>query len=81
MPGLGNAPVEKVGGNQDTGPWPEHVEEIATGEAYQRPVVTESGVHQVTATVKDIVPVTDEHGNDTGGRAVVISYPDPEVDS
>lgn len=74
----GNAPVEKVGGTQENGPWPEAVEEITEGEAYNRPVPVEGGgTTTVKATVKHIIQLTDEQGNPTDGYAVVMEYPSP----
>jgi len=46
-----NLPVEEVGGHQDTGPWPEHAEEVVAGEEYTREVQTSEGVKERTVTV------------------------------
>lgn len=74
-----NAPVEKVGGPQDKGPWPSEVEEIATGKAYNRPVTMADGsVQSVQVTVKQIEQIVRE-GEPTDGYIVRSVFEDPTL--
>lgn len=78
MPGnapVDAAPVKDVGGPQTNGPWPEEVEEIARGKAYNRPVFLDGEVREVQVEVKDIRQFVDEQGNKTSGYAVVSHVP------
>lgn len=77
----GKAPVNDVGGRQDSGPWPSDVEEIVEGKAYRRPVRLADGTTQeVQATVTSIQQVTDSAGDPTTGYAVSYVYDDPTTD-
>lgn len=62
----GKVPVEKVGGTQDTGPWPSHVDEIVEGEQYDRPVHFDGEDRTVTVTV------TEDRETSDGAR--IVSY-------
>lgn len=71
-------PVSAVGGTQDNGPWPSDVEEIAAGEAYNRPVrLSDGSVQELTVTVTEINEILDEAGDPTGGYVVAFQYDDP----
>jgi hypothetical protein len=75
---VNNVPVEHVGGPQTQGPWPNEVSEIATGEAYQRPVTIEDGmVDDVQVTVDEIRQVTRPDGTETDGYVVVQQFTPP----
>jgi len=72
-----SAPVESVGGPQQRGPWPDDVAEIATGEAYQRPVTVADGSRQeLDIVVTGVNDILDESGIATG-TAVTFQYDDP----
>jgi len=53
------APVEKVGGPQEEGPWPANVEEIVAGESYDR----ELDGTIVSVTVTEVVEDTEQGGH------------------
>lgn len=68
----GKAPVDKVGGSQENGPWPAEVEEIIEDKAYRRPVtVSDGSIREVEVLVTNIREVPD------GGRAVAYQFDDP----
>lgn len=74
------APVEKVGGQQDQGPWPSDVTEIAEGKAYNRPVELSDGTTQsLTVTVTNIQEIVRADGTPTDGYAVAYQYDDPTL--
>ncbi len=79
----GNAPTERVGGQQDQGPWPESVDEIVEGEEHTRPVQVpnpETGVfetHDVTVRVENIQQIEREDGTETDGYVSTYSFKDP----
>lgn len=78
---LGKAPVERVGGTQEEGPWPSEVEEIAEGKAYNRPVrLADESVQEVEVTVTSVVQMQDQFGNGTDGYAVAFQFDDPTLD-
>lgn len=71
----GKAPVDRVGGNQENGPWPAGVEEIVEGKAYRRPVVLDDGsTGEREVTVTGVNDVLDQDGVPTGGYAVTFQY-------
>lgn len=60
---MNQAPVDHVGGTQESGPWPEGVDEIVEGEQYDRIVTAEDGTEEVrTVTVTDVIQVADTDG-------------------
>lgn len=71
------APVEKVGGTQTNGPWPDEVDEIIEGKAYRRPVQVDNQVVEREVTVTTIRDVMDDSGNPSGGKIVAFQF-DPD---
>lgn len=77
---VNKVPVEQVGGPQEEGPWPDSVEEIAEGKAYNREVhatnFDSNGnlIEEKTTTVEVTVTNIVDLGND--GYAVGYTYPD-----
>ena len=47
---VNKAPIDDIGGPQDTGPWPTDVEEIAVDDRLKRPVTLSDG----TQTEKEV---------------------------
>jgi len=75
------APVDKVGGPQDRGPWPVEVDEITTGKAYRRPVPTDAGPPvEVVAQITGINDILADDGQPTGGKIVRMQFEDPRGD-
>ena len=75
-----NAPVEQIGGPQSQGPWPDDLQEIATGEAYQRPVELSDGtLQQIPVTVTSIEQIIRRDGTETDGYIVTQHYDDPSI--
>lgn len=73
----GKAPVDDVGGNRNEGPWPEEVEEIAEGKAYNRPVeLADGSTQEVNATVVNVHEFVRPDGTPTDGYAVTYQYDD-----
>lgn len=64
----GRAPADAVGGPQESGPWPENVEEIVAGDTYGRTIPTPSGDASVQATVSRV----DDLGE--GGYVVAFTH-------
>lgn len=74
----GKAPVERVGGTQESGPWPEAVEEIVAGKAYRRPVTLSDGTTQeVQVDVTGVGDILADDGTPTGGATVTYQFEDP----
>jgi len=74
------APVDHVGGPQTDGPWPSEVEEIARGEAYNRPVeLADGSTQEATVTVSEIQQLIRDDGTETDGYVVVQQYDDPTI--
>lgn len=72
------APVDDVGGRQDSGPWPSDVQEIAEGKVYNRPVqVGEGQLVDLDVTVKSVDPIIRDDGTETDGYVVSYEYDDP----
>lgn len=72
----GKAPVEKVGGTQADGPWPEGVSEVVEGEQYDRPVeLADGSVQTLTVTVTEVRQI-----GDTDGYVVTYEHDDPTAD-
>lgn len=75
------APVEAVGGVQDEGPWPVDVDEIQSGQAYNRLVELSDGtVQEVQAAVTEIKQIVRQDGTPTDGYVVMFTYDDPTLD-
>lgn len=74
MPSLPSEAVERVGGPQDRGPWPEDVAEIVVGETYQRTLPTDEGERTVAALVREIVAIENDAGEPTEGRLIVTEH-------
>lgn len=74
------APVEHVGGPQDDGPWPDHVEEIVEGKAYRRPVQLHDGsTQEVEVNIKQVAQHIGPDGELTSGYTVVHQFDDPTL--
>lgn len=71
----GKAPVDKIGGTQAQGPWPEDVEEVAVDERLKRPVnLGNDRVEELEVLVQDIVEL------ERGGHAVSYQFDNPNSD-
>jgi len=72
---LERAPVDDVGGTQDTGPWPTNLEEIAVDDRLQRPVRLEDGTTEVREIViTDVQQIIRDDGTPTDGYVVAHQY-------
>jgi hypothetical protein len=78
---VGKALVERVGGTQENGPWPEEIEEIVEGKAYRRPVTATDGSEQeLKVNVTGVNDILDSDGQPTGGQVVAYQFDDPTLD-
>lgn len=74
MPGVPEIPVERAGGRQDDGPWPDDVDDLVTGDTHTRPAIADDGSErEVSATVAEIVE------DDDGTRVVTSMFDDPTL--
>lgn len=71
----GKAPVDRVGGTQSDGPWPDHVDEIVEGEQYEREVVLEDGTRATrTVTITRVQQIRRDDGTPTDGYVVSFTH-------
>jgi hypothetical protein len=75
MPDNSKAPVDAVGGTQEAGPWPEHVDAIEEGGQYDREVELPDGSTEVrTVTVHEVNKLTPDRPDEEAGYAVRWTY-------
>ena len=64
------APVESVGGNQDSGPWPKELEEIAVDDRLKRPFEEDGEVVEREVVIEGIDQIVRPDGTETDGYVV-----------
>lgn len=75
------APVEEVGGTQESGLWPDGVANVEKGKTYRREVELDDGsTVEADVTVTGITEFVGPDGEPNGGYAVAYTFDNPNLD-